>query len=143
MLSICKKNENTSIKHNYDSQDDLENLIHLSVSTCEKSQKSYENDNNNLISGASYSHKEDEKYLLKNLNKQKNKKTLENASINLLRFLNSLSIIILLVTFYTTSISKINQNQTNEDFYLIMEYLKRDKIQAESNLLVLYLAFSF
>jgi hypothetical protein len=117
----------------YDSQEDLEQLVRVSVKTPSQSNISC---NEESVYGTSTSN-----FQLNNQisTKLKFDKILDKSSLNFIRFLNCVSIIILLVTFFTTSISKMNSNNYN----VIMEYLTKEKLQAESNLLVLYIAFFF
>lgn len=133
-LNQYRKNYKDSKNCNdgYDSQDDLEQLVRVSVKTPSQSNIS----NEESMHGNSTTN-----FQLNNQISAKLKfdKIVDKSSLNLIRFLNCLSIIFLLVTFFTTSISKMNSN----NYDVIMEYLIKEKLQAESNLLVLYIAFFF
>lgn len=125
-----KYKDSKNCNDGYDSQDDLEQLVRVSVKTPSQSNIS----NEESMHGNSTTN-----FQLNNQisAKLKFEKIVDKSSLNFIRFLNCLSIIFLLVTFFTTSISKMNSN----NYDVIMEYLIKEKLQAESNLLVLYIAF--
>lgn len=127
-----KYKDSKNCNDGYDSQDDLEQLVRVSVKTPSQSNIS----NEESMHGNSTTN-----FQLNNQisAKLKFEKIVDKSSLNFIRFLNCLSIIFLLVTFFTTSISKMNSN----NYDVIMEYLIKEKLQAESNLLVLYIAFFF
>jgi hypothetical protein len=127
-----KYKDSKNCNDGYDSQDDLEQLVRVSVKTPSQSNIS----NEESLHGNSTTN-----FQLNNQisAKLKFEKIVDKSSLNFIRFLNCLSIIFLLVTFFTTSISKMNSN----NYDVIMEYLIKEKLQAESNLLVLYIAFFF
>ena len=109
----------------YDSQEDLEKLLRTST------------DNSNTHNEKLTTELEAESTSLDNRRQFKLKKFDINV-FNSYRLLNSLSILILLLTFYSTTISQI---KNKKEYSFIIEILKRDKIQAESNLIVLSIAF--
>jgi hypothetical protein len=109
----------------YDSSDDLENLVGISYSDSHIKKKLRNNDDESV--SVDY-----RKYL--------KLKKFDHSAFNSFRFLNCLSILILLATFYSTTLSQLNNKK---EYNLIIEFLRRDKIQAESNLLILSIAFCF
>lgn len=127
-----KYKDSKNCNDGYDSQDDLEQLVRVSVKTPSQSNIS----NEESMQGNSTTNFQLHNQISAKL---KFEKIVDKSSLNFIRFLNCLSIIFLLVTFFTTSISKMNSN----NYDVIMEYLIKEKLQAESNLLVLYIAFFF
>lgn len=121
------KNENENVSEGYESHEDIERLIRVSVKNSQLNSREEENSLSIISNGK----KENKKY---NFGSNQNE-----GNLKIIRVMNSLSIFILFVTFFATSISKMNSN----NYYLIMEYLRRDRIQAETNLMVLYIAFFF
>ena len=109
----------------YDSQDDLEKLLRTSTN------------NSNTPNERKNTELEEDSHSIDNRRQLKLKK-FDSRVFNSYRLLNSLTIIILLLTFYSTTISQI---KNKKEFSFIIEFLRRDKIQAESNLIVLSIAF--
>ena len=115
----------------YDSGEDLEQLIRVSVKTNSNSSSNTQLKDESLHGISDTMNKSNVG------GKLKFDKVVDKSSVSLIRFLNCVSIILLLVTFFTTSISKMN----NHNYNIILDYLMKEKLQAESNLLVLYIAF--
>lgn len=109
----------------YESQEDLENLIQISL--CES--KNYKKRK-----------LEDDQSISIDNRKYFKQKKFDSKLFNTYRIFNSLSILILLSTFYSTTISQI---KNKKEYSFIIEFLRRDKIQAESNFIVLTIAFCF
>jgi hypothetical protein len=126
-MSIPKSIENSCQKKtDYDSDEDLEHLMKVTISKGNKSNHSQ----TSLI--------ENDEAICKN-GKLK-LEMIDRSTSSIIRFFNILSIFVLLISFFSTSISRIN---TNNNYDILMDYLKRDKIQSEGNLLILYIAFLF
>jgi hypothetical protein len=113
-------------KNDYDSDEDLEHLMKVTILKGNKSNNSHSSliENDEAICN----------------NGKLKLEVLDRSSTSIIRFLNILSIFILLISFFSTSISRIN---TNNNYDILMDYLRRDKIQSEGNLLILYIAFLF
>jgi len=125
---MVKEKVNNSQDNGYDSQEDLENLIRVSNHS-----KTLSEDNRSISNSCDSLHE------IKNIySSLKFTQPLDHSTIGLIRLFNTLSIIILLLTYFTTSIQKIN----NDQYFLLVEFLKRDRIQSEYNLMILYIAFS-
>jgi len=116
----------------YESQEDLEQLIRVTIKNSSNGNSIQDIDNEN-------SEKEFSAYHTTHNNNLKFTSQPNETTINILRLLNASSIVILLITFFTSSIIHMN----NDDYYLIIEYLRKDKIQGEGNLRILYIAFCF
>ena len=128
-MSKPKQNHASCYKKNdYDSDEDLEHLMRVTVLKVSKSEKS----------NSSLSNIENDETICKN--GKIRLEIIDQSSINMIRFLNILSIAVLIISFFTTSISKIS---ISNNYDLLMDYLRRDKIQTEGNLLILHIAFLF
>jgi hypothetical protein len=62
----------------------------------------------------------------------------KEKSLERYRFMNSISILVLLATFYSVTLIKINSQS-----YFILEQFKEENLYSEFNLYVLYMAFFF
>ena len=62
----------------------------------------------------------------------------KDKSMEKYRFMNSISIIVLLATFYSVTLIKINTQS-----YFILEQVNNENLYSEFNLYVLYMAFFF
>lgn len=112
----------------YNSDEDLEHLMKVTIIKKKNIEKS------NISQSSIDSDENNSKYC--NIKVEKVKKD----SSWVIRLLNISSVLLLLITFFTTSISKMN---SNNNYDILMDYLRRDKIQTEGNLLILYIAFLF
>ena len=106
----------------YNSSDDIENQQLIRIT-------------NLSISDESDKTSEDIKINKKKLDKIDKEDFLKN--LFRYRIMNSISILVILITFFCISFSKLN----NPNYFLIMEHLGNHKIQSESNLLILNMAF--
>jgi hypothetical protein len=61
-----------------------------------------------------------------------------DKSLEFCRFMNSISIVILLATFYSITLLRINNRS-----YFILEQFKQESLYSEFNMYILYLAFFF
>ncbi len=89
----------------------------------------HDNDPGDLTSHLSEDHNNDFKYVSKP----------DQHTLKVFQYLNSTSILILMISFIIISYLHVK----NDEYYLLMEYLRRGRIQAESNMMVLYIAFFF
>lgn len=115
--------EGIAVNNNgYDSSDDIENQQLINITKLS-------------ISDASENHSETKVFSTKKIDTSDKNAFYENLSKY--RLLNSLSIFILLTTFFIISFSKIHSST----YFFIVEHLANSKIQSESNLLILNMAF--
>jgi hypothetical protein len=110
-------------ENGYDSQEDLEHLVRISVIS-----KSTINSKMDKLTDSK------KKTLSFRLEKNTNETT-----ICRIRVLNVISIMCLLFTFYTISFVKMNR----QNYFLIIEYLKQQDMQSDSNTFILFVAMSF
>ncbi len=118
-----KINENYQTSNGYDSCDDIENqqLINISkLSSSDSSEKCFDTKVSNNDRSIS-------KLSKKNFHK----------NLSIYRIMNSISILLIMITFFTISFTKLNES----NYFLIAEHLTKAKIQSESNILILNMAF--
>ncbi len=65
--------------------------------------------------------------------------TVKKAQFENLRITNSISIVLLLITFYFFTVLRLNNNS----YYILIDKIKQENLYSEFNLYVLYLAFLF